>query len=129
MWKITDATNFLRLFRLPETFPKGYCFGGGYPTAFQLVDWFNPFDQQDFWKFEIKEFDEADPEYLKHIEELKDFIKGKKYFNSNYTYMALTDYGDIFLINPEKRRDDLQKRCDDLRLKVETQFSEDSKKK
>jgi hypothetical protein len=47
---ITEATNFLRVFRLPNNFPSGYCFGGGYPVTMQLVDWFNAFPQEDFWK-------------------------------------------------------------------------------
>lgn len=108
-WKITYITNFLRLFRLPKVFPSDYCFGGGHPTTFVLVDWFNPFPEQDFWGDKTKEFDKSDAKYLKHIEELKDFIKEKKYFNPKYTYLVLTDYGDVFLVNPEERMDELQK--------------------
>lgn len=73
-----------------------------------LIDWFNPFNQQDFWEDKAKEFDSTEEWYLKHLKELADFIKSKKYFNPEYTYMALADYGDAFVINPEKRANELQ---------------------
>ncbi len=114
-WTITYATNFVRIFRLPNKFPSDYCFSGGHPTMFVLVDWFNPFGQEDFWEDKTKEFDGNDIEYLKHIEEFKDFIKAKKYFNSNFTFMALTDYGDAFVINPEKRAHELQEQYENVR--------------
>jgi len=102
-FKVTESTNFLRVFCLPSRFPSDYCFGGGHPVTFILVDWFNAFPQQEFWEGKTKEIKTADAEYQKHIEKLKDFIKGKKYFTTTFTYMVLTDYGDVFLVNPEKR--------------------------
>lgn len=113
-FKITYATNFMRIFWLPNEFPSGFCFGGGFPVAIRIVDWFNPFDQQDFWGDKTKEFDAADEEYLKHIEGLKIFIKEKRYFDSHYTYMALTDYGDAFIINPEKRAGELEEEYNNI---------------
>jgi len=113
--KVTYATNFLRVFRLPEKFPSDFCFGDGHPTNFQLVDWFNPFDQLELTNINSnKEFNSASYEYQKHIEKLRTFIKEKKYFNSAYTYMVLTDYGDVFLVNPEKKADELQKEFEAL---------------
>jgi len=109
-FKITRATNFCRVFRLPQKFPEGYCFDGGHPAIFQLVDWFNPFDTMEG----NKEFDPCDPEYLKHVEDLKKFIKGKCWFNPEFTYMILTDYGDVFLINPEMRSEKLQQEMDGI---------------
>jgi len=117
--KVTEATNFLRVFRLPDVFPSDYCFGGGHPSTFILVDWFNAFSPQDFWGNEIKEFDKVGEEYLSHIEKLRDFIKGKKYFNSAHTYMVLTDYGDVFLVNPEEKTNKLQEQYDAIRQDAE----------
>lgn len=117
-FKITYATNFLRVFRLPDELPTDYCFGGGHPAIFVMVDWFNPFPQQDFWNGETKKFNQEDADYLKRIDELKEFIKGKRYFNSAHTYMVLTDYGDIFLVNPEKRAKELQKQHEDMVVKA-----------
>ena len=108
-FRVTEATNFVRIFRLPNKFPSGYCFGGGHPTSFQLVDWFNPFSQEDFWDNAAKDIDSGELSYIKHIQRLKEFIKEKKYFNAQCTFMALTDYGDVFLINPEKRANELQR--------------------
>lgn len=107
--KITDATNFLRVFQLPDELPEGYCFGGGCPSEFVMVDWFNAFTENGL------EFDGNEPEYTKHIDELRDFIKEKRYFSPDHTYMVLTDYGDIFLVNPEKRPLELQKQYDEIR--------------
>ena len=41
-YKVDGWNNFCRIFELPETYPKEYCFGGGHPVSFQMVDWFNP---------------------------------------------------------------------------------------
>lgn len=118
-FRITDATNFMRIFCLPNTFPSNYCFQGGYPVQIRLVDWFNPFDQRDFWGDKIKEFDSTDESYQKHIDGLRNFIKEKGYcLKTEFTYMAVTDYGDSFIINPEKRSNDLQNELDVVKRKV-----------
>jgi len=114
-YKVTYANNFIRIFRLPNEFPSDYCFQGGHPVTITLIDWFNPFDQQDFWGDKTKEFDSTEEWYLKHLKELADFIKLKKYFNPEYTYMALADYGDAFVINPEKRANELQEQYEIIR--------------
>lgn len=114
-YKATYANNFIRIFQLPNEFPSDFCFQGGHPVLIILVDWFNPFDPQDFWGDKIKEFDSTEEWYLSHLKELKDYIKKKTYFNPEYTYMALTDYGDAFVINPEKRADELQEQYERIR--------------
>lgn len=35
-----SAEPFYHVFRLPPAFPSEYCFGGGVPVNFQMVDWF-----------------------------------------------------------------------------------------
>lgn len=30
---------FYHVFRMPDAFPHEYCFGGGVPVNFQMVDW------------------------------------------------------------------------------------------
>jgi len=111
-FKVTDATNFLRVFCVPSIFPSGYCFDGGHVVPFVMVDWFNALDPMAELPIEFRNTDEW---YLKHIEKLKTFIKGKKYFNPKLTYMILTDYGDVFLVNPELRAEKLQKQMDELK--------------
>lgn len=107
-YTITYATNFLRVFRVPDDFPSDYCFAGGHPVKFVMVDWFNAFSEHDFWNNQIKTFDETDVQYLEHVESLREYIKGKTYFKPDHTFMVLTDYGDVFVINPEKRAFNLQ---------------------
>lgn len=111
-YTITEATNFLRVFRLPAKFPSGYCFGGGHEVRFQLVDWFNAFSPMDEFP---KEFENGDAGYLEHIEELRQFIAGKKYVQAGFVYLAVTDYGDSFLINAEQKAKALQEEMDALK--------------
>lgn len=103
-YKITEATNFIRIFRLPKEFPSGYCFDGGHPACFQLVDWFNPFDSTKFWEVAALEFEENDAAYIEHINGIKEFIAEKEYAKTNNdVFLAITDYGDAFLVNPERK--------------------------
>ena len=124
-FKVTEAHNFIRIFRLPEEFPSDYCFAGGHPVTIQIVDWFNPFPQVDFWDDKPKEFNSTERWYQEHVEKLKDFIKEKRYFKPEYTYMALTDYGDAFVINPEKRANELQEQLDAIKAKMKAQMNAD----
>ena len=41
-FEVTDDNNFCRIFMLPREFSSEYCFGGGIPTNFQMVNWLNP---------------------------------------------------------------------------------------
>ena len=106
--EITYATNFLRVFKVPNEFPKGYCFDGGHLVSFEIIDWFNAITPMDFQKVETV-IEQSDDEYDKWVEVVRDFIKGKKYFNPTFTYMVMTDYGAVFIVNPEKRANELQK--------------------
>lgn len=112
-WTIKDGTNFLRVFQLPKEFPSDYCFGGGHATCFMMVDWFNAVSPEKLWKAPAIQFSEK--EYSEHIDKLRGYIKEKRYFNPEHTYMVLTDYGDVFLVNPSKRAGDLQGKMDELK--------------
>ena len=95
---VNDANNFCRVFKLPSVFPAGYCFGGGPPTNFQMIDWFNPipaFDD-DFNTTLPKTLDSVELEASRDM--LKEFIRGKNYFNPVETFLVITDYGDTFLV-------------------------------
>ena len=89
MAEITSENNFIRVFRLPELFPPDfYCFGGGKEVGFWLVDWFNPVPDAMIENFNTE----------KHREMIREFIKGKIYYDPNYKFLAITDYGEAFLI-------------------------------
>jgi hypothetical protein len=36
---VSEMAPFFHIFRLPKKFPSEYCFGGGVPVNFQMVDW------------------------------------------------------------------------------------------
>jgi hypothetical protein len=115
-YRVTEATNFIRILLVPSELPEDFCFSGGHPTVFTVVDWFNPFIPCDCWDTKGIEFDDTDAEYQKHIEELREFVKGKRYFDPTQTFMALTDYGDAFIINPEQRVNALEEQL--RRIKI-----------
>ena len=93
---ISETQNFMRIFQVPVEFPEGYCFQGGKPTTFLLVDWFNPIEQDKFWSGKTVTLNAEEIET--HHKMARDFIKGKTYYNPHYKYLALTDYNDAFFI-------------------------------
>ena len=99
-FKVTQLNNFCRVFRLPLTYPEGFCFGGGYSVSIQLVDWFNPVPPKEgeyFCDYPIYLSCEENEELRKR---LINFIKEKIYVKeySNYKHFVITDYGDCFLV-------------------------------
>jgi hypothetical protein len=112
---VTEGTNFVRIFRLPKEYPSGYCFGGGYPVRIQLIDWFNMFDNQDFWKQEEKQIETSSADYQKYINDMREALQKKIYFNADFDYLAITDYGDAFIINPERRAKILNEKMAELK--------------
>lgn len=93
---ITERNNFIRIFRIPNEFPSDFCFGGGHPVNFQLLDWFNPIPQEDLGSDKIKTLTEE--EMQKHREAIREFIKVKNYYDPEFKFLALSDYSDVFLI-------------------------------
>ena len=118
---VTADTNFIRIFQMPQEFPSDFCFQGGHDVNFNLVDWFNPIDQMSFWGG--KEI-VLQGEYLEEKrDKIARFIKTKKYFDHNFKYLAMTDYGDVFIIQDESLRlkeesdrEKIAKMIDDLRI-------------
>ena len=90
--KISTDQNFCRVFQLPLTYPSGFLFGGGKPVTFVLVDWFNPVYPEMLDK-------EVTHEQIEELyKKLRDFIKGKVYYDSRFRYLIITDYGDTMLV-------------------------------
>jgi len=92
--EITHTTNFCRIFELPIGYPEGFCFGGGRPVQFQMVDWFYPIPQEDI-PDNIKPWDE-------YILPLKDWLKDKGYVKPGRQYLLITDFGEAFIFGKEK---------------------------
>ncbi len=87
--KITSDQNFCRVFEMPESYPKGFCFGGGKPCEFLMVDWFQPIVPEKVR--EDKDFNWPDEEA-----KLIAFLKEKMYLKAGRTYLLVTDFGKAF---------------------------------
>jgi len=94
--EITEKNNFMRIFRVPNDFPSDFCFGGGHPVNFQMVDWFNPIPLEEFWDNPIKSLGEKEAEEYRGA--IREFIKIKNYYNGDFKFLALSNYGDAFFI-------------------------------
>lgn len=117
---INSNNNLIRIFVLPEKYPSAYCFGGGHEVIFTMVDWFNPYptmslppipgteDTEDDISIKFKKLKplyacpngeiELTMELRETLNELlTHFIKQKKY-SKNKNLLAITSYGDSFLI-------------------------------
>lgn len=91
--KVTELTNFCRVFRLPEEFQEGFCHGGGKPVNFQMMDWFNPVCLRPVTGLGAPETWEQAKEML------PDFIKGKIYYEPGRRYLVLTDFNTSLIIS------------------------------
>lgn len=107
MMRVTQDNNFCRVFMLPARFPSDFCFGGGHPVEFRMVDWFNPvppdpsFGGEQFaflkWVNGVCELDADSAEKMR--EATRSFIALKRYIKPGCEYLVITDYGDAFLLN------------------------------
>lgn len=105
-YKVDGWNNFCRVFELPESFPTNYCFGGGYPVTFQMVDWFNPVSDIDYpavskevWREKVGEIKvkEITAEELYNI--LIPFLREKSYIKPGRSYIILCDFGAALSFN------------------------------
>ena len=107
-YQVDGWNNFCRVFMLPESYPKGFCFGGGRPVNFQMVDWFYPVPdvhqsgvskkvwKEKFGSIESKEID------LKELEgTLIPFLKKKQYMVPGRKYLVLYNFGASSIFDAE----------------------------
>jgi hypothetical protein len=85
-YKVNNMTDFCRVFEVPEQFPNGFCFGGGFDITFKMVDWFSPLGGGLDSKGKEIELEELE-------RELFSFLKNKLYVKPNRTYLVLYDFG------------------------------------
>lgn len=90
---ISDSDNFCRVFELPETYPSGFCFGGGHPVQMQMVDWFYPIPPKHFG-YSFKTWDEV-------VKELKPQMKHKVYAKKGRQYILITNFGESMMFEGE----------------------------
>ena len=91
--------NFCWVFELPEKFPSDYCFDGGHPVNFQMVDWFCPTSMgqpavtKEVWEKEVGpvETEEIDMDELSEM--IVPFLKEKPYTRIGRRYLVICDFG------------------------------------
>lgn len=83
--------NFCRVFELPENYPPGFCFGGGKPVTFKMVDWFQP------WPMNFKTFELEDIKWEEVEKRLVEFLKQKRYCVTGSKYLVITDFGESII--------------------------------
>lgn len=81
-YTVDGQNNFCRVFELPDQYSSEFCFGGGIPHVFTMVDWFNPVPIQ------TKEIT-----YEELYNFLVPFLKIKIWYNINKKYLILCDFG------------------------------------
>lgn len=108
---VTGFNNFCRVFELPKKFSKDYCFGGGIPTEFKMVDWFNPVTGLPQWGISEDKYNEllksgeisgaenhtkeVDSEELQKV--LTEFLCNKNYVNHGSQYIVVCNFGFAFM--------------------------------
>ena len=94
-YQVTQQTNFCRVFELPAEFPEGYCFQGGHPIVFLMVDWFHPVQMGSSILKEV-DMDEL-------AESLLPFIKEKNYVKPGKNYLLVCDFGGTIYLREEEQ--------------------------
>lgn len=69
------------VFKLPKYISREFCHGGGIPTTFTLVDWFD---------------DSVIP--IPH-DDMREIIRGKNYYNSECNYLVFHVSGKSYLVD------------------------------
>lgn len=98
--KVDGWNNFCRVFELPERFPSDFCFGGGIPVNFQMVDWFNPVPElgnpavsKEEWIEKVGDIEIKKIDVDKLEESLLPFIQKKMYIKPNRKYLIIYNFG------------------------------------
>jgi len=111
-YNVTGFNNFCRVFELPAEFSNGYCFGGGIPTLFKMVDWFNPIPELPQWGISEEKYnqliasgdlvDSGDHKKTVNSEDVEkqisDFISQKIYIKKDRDYIVICKFGLTFMI-------------------------------
>ena len=106
IYAVDGWNNFCRVFRLPESFPDGYCFEGSRKTTFAMVDWFNPVPEvaitavsKQVWEQEVGRIVAHKVDHAELSARLTEFIKRKTYFKQGSRFVVICDFGLCCLID------------------------------
>jgi hypothetical protein len=102
-YNVDGWNNFCRVFELPERFSSSFCFSGGVPTNFQMVDWFNPVPDvgqptvsKEEWREKIGEIKAQSIDGDELAAMLIGWLRMKPYIRPGRTYLVLCDFGLCF---------------------------------
>jgi hypothetical protein len=103
-YEVDMWNNFCRVFELPATFPRDFCFGGGHATNWRMVDWFPPVADvgiagvdKDTWREEVGEIEITETTLEELTETLVPWLQQKQYVRPGCRYLVLTDFGATLL--------------------------------
>lgn len=99
-YEVDGWNNFCRVFELPEKYPNDYCFGGGHPVNFQMVDWFqpvagigNPAVSKEVWRENVGKIEIKKVSLDELQESLVPWLMEKQYVKPGRDYLVLCDFG------------------------------------
>ncbi|MDD5531121.1 MAG: hypothetical protein PHX21_13970 [bacterium] len=108
-YKVDGWNNFCRVFELPEEFSSEFCFNGGIPTNFLMVDWFNPIGglpqpavSKKEWKEKVGEIEVKEIEHDYICTELTYFLLDKLYIKPKRKYLVICDFGACFTFEQDE---------------------------
>jgi hypothetical protein len=107
-YKVDGWNNFCRVFELPDMFPSEFCFGGGHPVTFKIIDWFNPIPDvgqpavsKEIWKEEVGEIEVKEVIHDEIVAKLVPFLQKKQYITEDKKYLVMCDFGASFTFEKE----------------------------
>ena len=98
-YKVDLWNNFCRVFEVPNKFPEKYCFNGGHPVNFQMVDWFCPTDMgqpavsKEVWEKEVGPIQTREFDIDELAETIVPFLRQKNYTKPGRRYLVICDFG------------------------------------
>ena len=99
-YSVDHWNNFCRVFEVPEILSTEYCFGGGVPVLFKMVDWFYPIPDvgqaavsKEVWEKEVGQIVPVEVDLEELEKTLISFLREKRYANPGRTYLVLYEFG------------------------------------
>jgi hypothetical protein len=103
-YTVDGWNNFCRIFEVPKKFSNEFCFNGGIPTNFQMVDWFYPVEDicqptvsKEVWKEQVGPIETQIVNHNELGNKLINFVSRKNYIKPGRTYIILCDFEAIFV--------------------------------
>ena len=87
--------NFCRVFELPQSYPEGFCFGGGKPVKMLMVDWFNPWPSD----LMVQDKSKLPKNWAECCDLLKEFLLDKQYVKYEREYLLVTTFGESMVFS------------------------------